>query len=422
VSLVVVGLNHRHASLDQLERLAVSPEQAPKALLWLMQRSHISEAVVLSTCNRVEVYARVHRFHGGISDLRQFFCEWGGFAPEELSDLTYEYHDERAAAHLFTVTCGLDSVVVGEQQVARQVKQAYLDAEREGACGANLGGVFQRALRVARQVRTLTQVDQAASSMLDVGLEAAEAELGPVAGRTVLLLGAGKIGTLASRRLLDTARQVLVVNRTFDRAERLAGYGARALPIERLDDAIERADLVIASTASRDPLIAPERLRPIMARRPDRELVLLDLAVPRDVTPACRDLPGVRVLDVDAVAAAVADKPPAGELTQARELVAEEVSAYMTWQHARRVEPTIAALRARAERIRVAELERMSSRLAGLDDRQRAAVEQLSRGILNTLLHDPTVRLKAASDDDRGGWQAEVVRDLFSLDDPTADA
>ena len=420
MSFVVVGLNHRHASLDQLERLAVSPEQAPKALLWLTQRSHISEAVVLSTCNRVEVYARVHRFHGGISDIRQFFCEWAGFAPEELSDLTYEYHDERAAAHLFTVTCGLDSVVVGEQQVARQVKQAYLDAEREGACGANLGGVFQRALRVARQVRTLTQVDQAASSMLDAGLEAAEVEFGPIAGRTVLLLGAGKIGTLASRRLLDTAQQVLVVNRTFDRAQRLAGHGAMALPMERLDEAIERADLVIASTASRDPLIAPERLRPIMARRPDRGLVLLDLAVPRDVAPACRDLPGVRVLDVDAVAATVADKPAAGELAQARELVTEEVSAYMTWQHARRIEPTIAALRTRAERIRVAELERMSSRLAGLDDRQRAAVEQLSRGILNTLLHEPTVRLKAASRDDRGGWQAEVVRDLFSLDDPTS--
>lgn len=422
MSLVVVGLNHRHASLDQLERLAVSPEQAPKALLSLLQRSHISEAAVLSTCNRVEVYARVHRFHGGISDIRQFLCEWGGFAPEELTDLTYEYHDERAAAHLFTVTCGLDSVVVGERQVARQVKQAYLDAEREGACGANLGGVFQRALRVARQVRTLTELDRTGSSMLDVGLEAATAEFGPIAGRTVLLLGAGKIGTLASRRLIDTAGHVLVVNRTFDRATRIAEHGAVALPMDRLDEAIERADLVIASTASKAALIDRERLRPIMARRPGRPLMLLDLAVPRDVAPECRELPDVRVLDVDAVATAVADTPAAGEVAQARALVAEEVSAYMAWQHARRVEPTIAALRARAERIRVAELERLSSRLGELDDRQRAAVEQLSRGILNTLLHEPTVRLKAASVDDRGGWQAEVVRDLFSLDDPASNA
>jgi glutamyl-tRNA reductase len=422
VSLVVVGLNHRHASLDQLERLAVSPEQAPKALLSLLQRAHISEAVVLSTCNRVEIYARVHRFHGGISDIRQYFCEWGGFAPEDLSDLTYEYHDERAAAHLFTVACGLDSVAIGEAQVARQVKLAYLDAEREGACGAFLGGVFQRALRVARQVRTLTKVHQAASSMLDAGLEAATAEVGPVAGRTVLLLGAGKIGSLALRRLADSAGQVLVVNRTFDRAERLAQDGATALPMRRLDDALERADLVIASTASKDPLIAPERLGPVMERRPDRPLLLLDLAVPRDVAPRCREVPGVRVLDVDAVAAVVSGTPAAGDLAHARELVADEVSSYRAWQHARRVEPTIAALRARAERIRVAELERLSSKLTGLDERQRAAVEQLSRGVLNTLLHEPTVRLKAAAFDDHGGWQAEVVRDLFSLDDPAATA
>ena len=417
MSLVVVGLSHRHASLDQLERLAVSAEQMPKALLSLLQRAPVGEAVVLSTCNRVEVYARVHRFHGGISDIRQYLCEWGGFAPEDLAGLTYEYHDERAAAHLFAVACGLDSVVVGEQQVARQVKQAYLDAEREGACGSGLGGVFQRALRVARQVRTLTGIDRAASSMLDAGLNAVIARSGPLTGRTVLLLGAGKIGTLASRRLVETAGEVLVVNRTFERAARLAQHGGTALPMEWLDDAVARADLVIASTAANEPLIGPDRLRPIMARRPDRPLLLLDLAVPRDVAPSCRELHGVEVLDVDAVAAEVAARPAGRELERARELVADEVSSYMAWQHARRVEPTIAALRARAERIRRAELERLSARLSGLDDRQRGAVEQLSRGLINTLLHEPTVRLKAASVDDHGAWQAEVVRDRFGLDD-----
>ena len=424
MSVVVVGLNHRHASLDHLERLAVSPDQAPKALLSLLQRPHVGEAVVVSTCNRVEVYARVHRFHGGISDIRQFLCEWGGFAPEDLTDLLYEYHDERAAAHLFAVTCGLDSVVVGEQQVARQIKQAYLDAEREGACGATLGGVFQRALRVARQVRTLTELDHAASSMLDAGLAAATVELGALEGRTVLLVGAGKIGTLAARRLTETAGRVLIVNRTLDRAERLASFSGAtsALPMTELAHGLEAADLVIASTASRDPVIDATLLAPVLDRRPDRPLVMLDLAVPRDVAPACQDLPGVRVLDVDAVAATVASGPATAELDQARALVAEEVASYAAWQHARRVEPTIAALRARAERVRSSELARLAPRLAGLDERQRTAVEQLSRGILNTLLHEPTVRLKAASADDRGAWQAEVVRDLFGLDDAATDA
>jgi glutamyl-tRNA reductase len=417
VSIVVVGLNHRHATLDQLERLSVSREQLPKALLSLMQRRHVSEAVVVSTCNRVEVYARVHRFHGGIFDLREFLCEWGGFAPDELAGLTYEYHDERAAAHLFAVTCGLDSVVVGEQQVARQVKQAYLDAEQEGACGAGLAGIFQRALRVARRVRTGTALDGAASSMLDAGLDAARAVLGPLDGRTVLLVGAGKVGALAARRLAANAGRMLVVNRTFDRARRLAAHGATALPLEQLDQGLAAADLVISSTASRDPVIDTALLAPVVARREERPLLLLDLAVPRDVAAGCRELPGVRVLDVDAVAATVASRPAVEQLDRARALVAEEVAAFTAWQQARRVEPTIAALRSRAERVRVAELERLSTRLGDLDERQRAAVEQLSRGIINTLLHEPTVRLKAASGDDGGRWQAEVLRDLFSLDD-----
>jgi glutamyl-tRNA reductase len=417
VSVVVVGLNHRHATLDQLERLSVSREQVPKALLSLTQRSHVDEAVVLSTCNRVEVYARVHRFHGGIFDLREFLCEWGGFAPEELAGLTYEYHDERAVNHLFAVTCGLDSVVVGEQQVARQVKQAYLDAEREGACGAALSGVFQRALRVARRVRTLTTLDNTASSMLDAGLEAARTHLGPLDGRTVLLVGAGKVGTLAARRLAASAGRVLAVNRTLERAERLAAHGATALPMEQLERGLEAADLVITSTASRDPVIDTTLLEPVVARRAGRPLLLVDLAVPRDVAAGCRQLPGVRVLDVDAVATTVASRPVRAELEQARALVAEEVAAFAAWQQARRVEPTIAALRSRAEQVRVAELERLSAKLVDLDERQLAAVEQLSRGIINTLLHEPTVRLKAASADDRGRWQAEVLRELFSLDD-----
>jgi glutamyl-tRNA reductase len=416
VSVVVVGLNHRHVTLDQLERLSVAPEQVSKALLSLTQRTHIGEAVVLSTCNRVEIYARVHRFHGGMLDLREFLCEWGGFAPEELAGLTYEYHDERAAAHLFAVTCGLDSVVIGEQQVARQVKQAYLDAEREGACGAELGGIFQRALRVARRVRNDTKLDHAASSMLDAGVTLAEHEVGPLRGRTVLLIGAGKIGSLATRRLSTVADRVLVANRTRERAERLTAHGATALGIDQLEHGLEAADLVIASTASKDPMIDASLLGPVVARRRQRPLLILDLAVPRDVAPECQGLAGVRVFDVDAIAAGVASTPATEEMEHARALVAEEVSALVAWQQTRQVEPTITALRRRAERVRVAEFERLSAKLADLDDRQREAVEQLSRGILNTLLHEPTVRLKSASADDRGRWQAEALRELFGLD------
>jgi glutamyl-tRNA reductase len=426
VSVVVVGLNHRHASLDQLERLAVSAEQAPKALRSLTERPHVAEAVLLSTCNRVEVYALVHRFHGGVADVRNFLCEWGGFAPEDLDGLTYEYHDERAASHLFSVACGLDSVVVGERQVARQVKQALLTARSEQACGSRLGAMFERALRVARRVRTGTRLSETASSMLEAGVSAARAYTGPLARCTVLLVGAGKVGAMAARSLAPPAvERLLVTNRTPDRADRLVEHGAVAVPLDALDDALAESDLVISSTASREPIITREVLDDVMRRRPDRPLVIVDLAVPRDVAGDCRDVPGVTVLDVDVVSATVApddaiDDAPGdratAEVARARALVAEEVVALTAWQRARPVEPTVAALRRRAEDVRASELERLASRLDTLDQRQREAVELLTRGIINTLLHEPTVRLKASDGDDAAD-RAEVVRHLFDLDD-----
>lgn len=418
MSVVVVGLNHRHASLEQLERLAVPADQAPKALLSLTQRPHVAEAVVLSTCNRVEVYALVHRFHGGIADVRAFLCEWGGMAPEDLDGLTYEYHDERAASHLFSVACGLDSVVIGERQVARQVKQALLAARAEGAVGSRLGSVFERALRVARRVRTRTRLDHAASSMVDAGIEAALTHLDTLTDRTVLLVGAGKIGAMAAREIGPVTRRLLVTNRTIERAERLAVHGATAMPMDDIERGLVAADLVISSTASRDAVIARDLLERVMRQRDGRLLVLVDLAVPRDVAGDCGDVDGVVVLDVDAVSSTVTSAPAVAELARARTIVTEEVAALTAWQQARPVEPTITALRRRAEQVRVEEIERLASRLGALDERQRAAVEQLTRGIVNTLLHDPTVRLKAAAGDD-AAWRAEVVRELFDLDDPT---
>jgi glutamyl-tRNA reductase len=395
----------------------VSADQAPKALLSLTQRTHVAEAVVLSTCNRVEVYALVHRFHGGVADVRAFLCEWGGLAPEDLDGLTYEYHDERAAAHLFSVACGLDSVVIGERQVARQVKHALLAARAEGACGSRLGVVFERSLRVARRVRTGTSLDHAASSMLDAGIEAALTHLDTLTDRTVLLVGAGKIGAMAARALGPVAGRLLVTNRTVERAERLADHEAEVLPIDDLASGLAAADLVISSTASTDAVITRDLLERVMARRDGGPLVLVDLAVPRDVAGDCGEVDDVVVLDVDAVSSTVTSAPAVAELTRARAIVAEEVAELTAWQQARSVEPTITALRRRAEQVRADEVVRLASRLGTLDDRQRAAVEQLTRGIVNTLLHDPTVRLKAAADDD-AAWRAEVVRDLFDLDDP----
>lgn len=428
MSLLVLGLNYKTAPVGLLERVAVAPADVPKALTSLIQREHVREAVVLSTCNRVEVYAAVSRFHGGVADLRRFFVEWGGVAPEDFVDLAYDYYDDQAATHLFGVTAGLDSMVVGERQIQLQVKQAFVDAEAEGTAGRMLSSLFRRALRVGKEARRETGISAGASSMVDVGLDAARQELGDLEGRTVLIVGAGKMGGMAADRLAGTADRILVANRTTDKAERLAAkVGGQVVGPGGLGDGLAAADLVLCSTGASTPVVDHDTVRRALATRPDRPLVLVDLAVPRDVDAACADLPGVTVLDIDAIRV-ITDSPavegpaaPAGaagrlpaELAKGRALVEAEAERFAAWTRSVRVEPTIAALRARAEDVRTGELRRLGARLGDLDERQRAAVDALTRGIVNTLLHSPTVRLKAAAD--RGDdLHSAALRELFDL-------
>jgi glutamyl-tRNA reductase len=418
LSVLVLGLNHKTAPIGLLERVAVPTEQAPKALLSLVQRAHVVEAVILSTCNRVEVYADVTRYHGGVADLRDFFLEWGGLAPEELASLTYDYFDERAAAHLFAVTSGLDSMVVGERQIALQVKQAFIRAQAEGSSGRVLSSLFRQALRVGKRTRSETDISTGAQSMVDVGLQAAGQVLGPLQGRTVLVVGAGKMGGMAASRVRRAAERILIVNRSVEKGERLAQrVDGDTLDFADLSRGLRQADLVLCSTGSPSPIISEETVAETMRHRPGRPLVLLDIAVPRDVDPGCSSVPGVMVLDIDAVRVLTDSGQTGAEVAKARLLVEQEAQRFAAWTRSVRVEPTIAALRARAEAIRGAELQRLASRLASLDDRQREAVETLTRGIINTLLHEPSVRLKAIADERGGGMHAVALRDLFDLPD-----
>jgi len=416
VSVLVLGLNYRTAPIALLERVAVPSERLPKALLSLVQREHVDEAVVLSTCNRVEVYANVSRYHGGMADLRNFLSEWGGIAPEDFSDLAYDYFEDRAAAHLFAVTSGLDSMVVGERQIALQVKQAYADADRQATTGRVLSSLFRHALRAGKRTRAETGISEGASSMVDVGLDAARKVLGTLERRTVLLVGAGKMGGLAATRVHGLAERIVVANRTADRGARLAlRVDGDVLDFAGLGAGLAEADLVLSSTGASTPVIDAEAVAAAMARRPSRPLVLLDIAVPRDVDPACAALPGVTVLDVDTVRTLTDTGSTGEEVLKARALVEEEAERFAAWTRTVRVEPTIGALRARAEQVRSAELERLAGRLAGLDGRQREAVEALTRGIVNTLLHDPSVRLKAIADARGGERHAATLRELFDL-------
>ena len=396
--------------------MAVPAEHLPKALTSLLQREHVLEAVVLSTCNRVEVYAHVTRFHGGMADVRNFFAEWSGLPPEDFVDATYDYFDDRAAAHLFAVASGLESMVVGERQIHLQVKQAFKCAQSEQASGRILQSLFRQALHVARRTRNETGISEGAASMVDVGLDAATQVLGDLRGRVVLIVGAGKMGGMAAGRVRGSAERILIANRSADKAQQLAGrVGGQMLDLADLAWGLAQADLVLTSTGAPLPVVEQDAVAQAMQHRPDRPLVLVDLAVPRDVEPGCSCVPGVTVLDVDTIRTVTDTGRTGEEAAKARVLVDEAAARFAAWRRAVQVEPTIAALRARAEDVRAAELDRLGSRLLELDERQREAVEAVTKRIVNTLLHEPTVRLKAIGDARGDDAYAAVLRELFDL-------
>ncbi len=428
--LLVVGCNHHSASLPLLERLAVPADELPKALRSLTGLEHVAEAVVLSTCNRVEVYASVTRFHPGLQEVRGWLAERGDIHPQDLDELQYSYHDDRAAAHLFTVTGGLDSMVVGERQIAMQVKAAMERARAEGTARRVLQRLFRQAVRVGRRVRRETDVGRGASSMVDVGLDAAIERLRmPLDGRRVAIVGAGTMGHLTADRLADAGvGAVDVWNRSQDKAERLAARaGGRAVATGRLVEAVAAADLVVCTTGAPTLVLDLEVVRRAVALRDsvgERPLVLLDLAVPRNVDRACGELPGVHVVGVEHVRE-LADRGGATSesVAAARTIVDDEAERFLTWTRASQVDPTIRAVREHAEQVRQDELLRLAGRLTSLDDRQRDVVEALTRGIVNTLLHTPTVRLKQLADMGEVEPYSDALRELFDLpdDDQTPD-
>lgn len=421
MSLLVLGMNHRSADVAVLERVAVPGDELGKALRALSSLEHVVEAAVLSTCNRVEVYAYVSRFHAGLDELVGWFASRSTGASQLPESAHYAYYDDRAAAHLFSVASGIDSLVVGERQIALQVKQAAVAARAENASRRVLHRLFDHALYASRRVRSETDISRGASSMVDLGLDAAaEAIGGSLAGRTVLIIGAGKLGGLSGGRLrAEGVGRVLVRNRTPAKAQRLAARVAgETVGDGGLRAAIAAADVVVCCASASSVVLDAELVVDALRRRePARPLVLLDLAMPRNVDPACAALLGVTTIDLDDVRGAVETTVAGEAMDAARAIVEEEATRFHSWLQAVRVDPTIRSLRNRAEAVRSAELERLANRLSGLDDRQREAVEALTRGIVNTLLHDPTVRLKALADGGGAEHYAMALRELFDLDE-----
>ncbi len=416
MTIQLIGVNHRTAPLEVRERFAISESKLAAAVQRFAQHPGVEEGMIVSTCNRVEMLARSR--NGG-SDLRAFLADYFQIDPGNFSQHLYEYLDKDAIRHLFRVTASLDSMVVGEPQVLGQVKEAYAVARAVGAVNSQLDALITRAFAVAKRVRTETAVGSSAVSVASVAVDLAKKIFGSLNGKTVMLVGAGKMCELAARHLLaHGAGSIFVYNRTLERAQNLARkFNGQALPWDQLYDSADKADIIITSTGAPVAIFRREHGEKFLARRKNRPMFFIDIAVPRDVDPEVNKLDGAFVYDIDdlqqVVATHVADRHR--EAQRAEEIIEDEVERFLARMQTLDVVPTIVSLQEHLETIRQAEIDRVRGRLGPLSPEQELAIEAMSRGIINKIMHTPITALKSAAREEQGTTVIDVVRRLFNL-------
>ncbi len=419
MSLIVIGLNQRLASLDLLERMNVPEMGLSKALHDVMTRDSVSEAVILSTCNRTEVYLDAERFHSAYDDVRTFLSETGGLMPEQFADSLYAYYDTDAARHLFEVAAGVDSIVLGETDILGQVRRAWEVAQREGAASTALNPMFRQAVEVGKRVRTDTGISRHITSVSQAAVAMAAQRLDSLTDRQVLLIGAGEMGEGMAVALKGAGvSEVLIANRTWEKGVDMATrLGGTAVALADLTEALLDVDVLLTSTGASSIIVENSTLDEVQSARNGRELLIVDIAVPRDVDPRAGEVPGITLLNMDDLEA-FADaglEERRREVSAVQAIIGEEIDRFVRITTTREVEPLIAALHERGRAVRDAELERFAAALADLDPSARTAVESLAQGILGKLLHEPTAQLKAAAGSPRGDRMADAMRDLFDL-------
>ncbi len=413
-----MGLHQRSAPLDLLERVSLSGDRIAKALAALSAQPHVLEAVVLSTCMRTEVHAVVERFHPAVGEVRDVLAEMAGLAPEDLSDHLYSYWDRSAVSHLFSVAAGLDSAVLGEGEVLSQVKSAWHTAWGEQAAGPLLSGLFRHAVEVGKRSRSETAIARGTTSISAAAVAMAEKRLGSLGGKTVLVAGAGEMGTGMAQALAGAGGYLWITNRTLERAEALAAQvGGEAVSLAELPDRLADADLLLAGTQAPSFLLTADQVASAVKQRAERPLLVVDAALPRSIEPAVGSVAGVTLLDLEDLRAFAEEgrKARAQEVSVVAAIVEEEVDRHFAEAEARRVVPLLTMLRAHAEEIRSYELARHRARLGSLDERQVDALEAITKGIVAKLLHRPTVALKEAAGTPKGERLGEAAADLFGL-------
>lgn len=431
MSVFVVGLNHRSASLALLERVGVPELRLEKALAQLKSKEHVLEAVVVSTCNRMEIYACSETFHGAYESVREFMSEFSFTPLEDFTDNLYSYVGPKAVSHLFCVVSGLDSAVLGEAEIQGQVKRAWQIAQQEGTAGPEMNQLFRQALGTGKKVRSATQVG--ATEITSVCAAAVALLQQELTGRKALILGSGEVGQTAVRILSESdMAEVCVASRTWQRASHLAeSVGGRAIHLDELKDELVGMDFLFTATGSPSIMLERSEVQEIMGRRGERsdnngtnpsnapQLIIVDLAVPRDIDPSVGDIEGVKLLDIEDIQS-FAENTSSGsleEMHKAHAIINEEVQSYVADNSALLMAPLIVDFRQKICDISQTEFDKFAHQLQSLTTDQRETVELLVHNIINKVLHDPTVRIKEVADTDEADTLADALRDLFGLQD-----
>jgi glutamyl-tRNA reductase len=418
MSILVVGISHNTAPVSLLERVALDAEGVQKLVTDVVGNEHVSEATVIATCNRLEIYSDVDRFHGSVEGLSRLLVERAGEGVDALLPHLYVHYDDGAVSHLFQVAAGLDSMAVGEGQILGQTREALRLGQELGTVGTALNSLFQQALRVGKRTRAETDIDRAAPTLVSAALE--QAMPAGVAGARVVVVGAGNMAGLATATVSRAgARGVTVVNRTLAKAERLAAeYGGTAAPLADLAALLPQADLLITCAGATGAIVTAD----MVGSRAGAPLSVVDLALPRDVDPVVADLPGVTLVGLEELSSALQGTEAGQEVAAVRRIVTQEVAAFLSARRQASVTPTVVALRTMATSVVDAEMARLDGRLPGLDERARAEVLQTVRRVADKLLHEPTVRVRELAGEQGAVSYERALAELFALDPEAVDA
>lgn len=422
---IVVGLNYRTAPVEIREKFAVTEEQLAEALKQLKQSKNIQECVIVATCNRTEIYAVVNRLHICAHDIRTFLEEWFKIPGKEFAKYLYIYEDRDAVKHLLRVTCGLDSMVIGETQILGQVREAFFAAQRLGMTSKIFNHLFQQALAFAKRAHTQTAIGEQAVSISYAAVELGKKVMGSFTDKTVMILGAGKMGELTGKHLAAAgAKKIIVANRTLERAQELAAkFSAETCLMEEITERIAETDILICSTGAQEWVLTKEQLSGVMPLREERPLFMIDISVPRNLDPAIAELTNVHLYDIDDLEGIVEDnlEQRRREAEKIEAMIEREISEHEYWFKTLHVGPVIRALQDKSRSIHDETLQSLYNKLPELNDRQRKVIHKLTRSIVNQMLQDPITRLKELAAEEEGEEAVEIFTRIFALEDQLED-